>query len=265
MYDDRGRATSMTTETVELSNANLDAKLFEAPAGYRVARSYMELMGMGDMGAMMSRAMREAAQQGGEVDEEQLAASMAAAGSAPSPPTAASAPQPAQPASPVMAPKSAGSVRVGVVAINDKTGRGMPTENLREKLMAEIRALNMDAVPLDSTSPDQQMLEAREKSADYIIYTDVAALAEPGQPLNTATTKREPSPTDYHAQLNVKLVSVARPSPLRLDTFITTSAPERDVDAVGEGISAEAEAVTEEIRNPKPKGATPAAKPKKKS
>jgi hypothetical protein len=123
----------------------------------------------------------------------------------------------------------------------------------------------MDAVPLDSTSPDQQMLEAREKSADYIIYTDVAALAEPGQPLNTATTKREPSPTDYHAQLNVKLVSVARPSPLRLDTFITTSAPERDVDAVGEGISAEAEAVTEEIRNPKPKGATPAAKPKKKS
>jgi hypothetical protein len=262
MYDEGGRPTTMTTETVELSNATLDAKLFDAPAGYRIARNYMELMGMGDMGAMMSQAMSEAAQQGTEIDEEQLAAAMAAAGSAR--PTPSAAPTPAAQPAPAMAPKPAGSVRIGVVTINDKTGRDMPTDNLREKLIAEIRLLQMDAVPLESTTPEEQMREAREKSTDYILYTDIAALAEPGQPLTTGTTKRNPSPTDFHSQLKVKLISVARPAPVRLDTFITTSAPALDVDAVGEGITEEAQAITEEIRNPKPKGTTPTAKPAKK-
>jgi hypothetical protein len=263
MYDDSGRATVMTTETVELSKATLDDKLFDVPAGYRIARSYGELMGMGNMGAMMSDAMRQAQQEGAEIDEEEVAAAMAAAGSSmPQPAPARPAPAPA--AAPAVAPKATGSVRVGVVAIGDKTGRGMPTDNLREKLMAEIRLLNMDAVPLESVTPEEHLREAREKAADYILYTDVAALADPGQPLATAVTKRNPSPTDYHAQLKVKLISVARPTPVRLDTFITTSAPARDVDAVGDGITEEAAAVTEEIRNPKPKGATPAAKPAKK-
>src|SRR5205823_4892848 len=55
---DNGTATSFTQETLDLSTASLDDKLFDIPAGYRQVNSYAEMMGLGSVGDMMRQAMR---------------------------------------------------------------------------------------------------------------------------------------------------------------------------------------------------------------
>ncbi len=147
-----GQSFTTTTETLELSKAPLDAALFELPAGYREVTSMQELMCMGDMQSMMAKAMK------GEAPDTQAAATAAAAGGK----------------------KGAGKLRIGVVGFANLTKNSLAVEAPRQRLVEEIIALEVDAVHLDETTPEEIAAEAREKDCDFILYTDVTKVKQGG-------------------------------------------------------------------------------------
>ncbi len=146
---------TMTTEVVELTNTTLDAPLFDMPPGCKVT----------DMSAMMGGAP---ATPGGS---ETPAAKSA---------EAAPAPQPAVAPAPTAPPKTAGTVRVGVVAIKDSTGQSLPTDSLQLDLLSELGRNQIDTVVLttDSAVKDVES-EARAKECDYFVYTVPTVVKDP--------------------------------------------------------------------------------------
>ena len=157
-----GQSFTTTTETLELSKAPLDAALFELPAGYREVSSQQELMCMGDMKSMMAKAMK------GEMPEAELEAAAAGAAAASGAGKSASK------------GKGAGKLRIGVVGFVNKAKGSLAVETPRQRLVEEIIALEVDAVPLDQTTPEEIVAEAREKKCDFILYTDVTKLKQSG-------------------------------------------------------------------------------------
>jgi hypothetical protein len=145
IYLDGGQTSTSSTEVVELTTTPLEASLFEVPAGYTEAKDYQALMGM------------------------------------PSVETINSGVPPAQPprddstVSPATT-KPAGTVRVGVVWIANKTDRSPSVDMVRGRLIGGITQSNIDAVPLDSRAQAEIEAEARQKACDYILYTDITLL-----------------------------------------------------------------------------------------
>lgn len=72
--------------------------------------------------------------------------------------------------------KASGSIRVGVVQINNKTDRAVSQESLRQRLIGEIQGGGVEAVPLNAISPREAEVEAKAKQCDFILYTDLTAL-----------------------------------------------------------------------------------------
>lgn len=149
MYGPNGEVTfTSTKEVVELSREPLDAALFDVPAGYVETKNTQELYGMPSMDAMMSQATK------GSQSVEDDQGNLANAGNA----------------------KASGSIRVGVVRINNKTDRGVSVESLRERLISEIQGSGIEAVGLNATSPSEAEVEAKARQCDFVLYTDIAAL-----------------------------------------------------------------------------------------
>ena len=182
-----GQTFTTSTETLELSRATLEPALFDVPAGYREVSSFQQLMCAPDMGAMMAQAMK------GEADEEGMAAAAAAAG-----------------ASQSAAGKGAGKLRIGVVRIADKAKSSAPLSEVRERLMQEIRDQEVDAVPLDQTTPDGIQAEARSKQCDFILYTDLTRMKKSGSKAGGlfGSATGIGSPSKIEAQLDYRLFPV---------------------------------------------------------
>jgi hypothetical protein len=72
--------------------------------------------------------------------------------------------------------KAAGSIRIGVVPINNRTDRAVSADSLRARLLAEIQEGGVEASPLNAISPGEAQTEAKAKQCDFILYTDVTAL-----------------------------------------------------------------------------------------
>jgi hypothetical protein len=208
MVSEHGTFTT-TTEVVELTNASLEAPLFEMPPGCKG----------GDMSAMM----------GG------VPASHAEAAAEPAPAKAAATP-PAVPPTPTLAPKVAGTVRIGVVKIKDMSGQSLPTDNLRLNLMSEIGRHQMEAVPLDAEAPQADVEgEASAKQCDYILYTVSAQVKEPGKGgLPPASLPKGVilDPTKFQALTDVTLYKVGKPVPELKDLALAADATQFDVNAV---------------------------------
>ena len=60
VIDKDGKQNSFRQQALEISSASLDAGLFDAPAGYRETKSYMDMMGL-SLGSMMGAAARNRA------------------------------------------------------------------------------------------------------------------------------------------------------------------------------------------------------------
>ncbi len=150
MYGPNGEVTfTSTKEVLELSREPLDAALFDVPAGYVETKNSQELYGMPSMDAMMSQANQaNNDRQSGEDNN------LPNTGNA----------------------KAPGTIRVGVVRINNKTDRGVSVESLRERLVSEIQGSGIEAVALNATSPTEAEAEAKARQCDFILYTDIAAL-----------------------------------------------------------------------------------------
>jgi hypothetical protein len=155
-YGPDGRvAFTSTKEVVELSREPLDAALFDVPAGYTEAQSAQELYAMPSMDSMMSQVSK--GQPGSAVTgmpTNNVSNNESALGSA----------------------KSPGAIRVGVVQINNRTDHQVSTESLRERLLGEIRENNVEAIPLNASSPAEAQTEAKAKQCDFILYTDITTL-----------------------------------------------------------------------------------------
>jgi len=183
IHSERGDFTT-STEVVELSKAELDAGLFDIPAGYTEAVGGCSGGGAVTTAALPSSAAKSSA--GGSCASydptnpfacgqwknekgEYMGVRAGGGMGSPSPAAIAAASQPAR----------SGKVRVGVVTINAKTGGAPSTSSIRQKLIQDIIDLNVDAVALDQQGQQAIWDEARQKNCDYILFTDITNFKPP--------------------------------------------------------------------------------------
>ncbi|HET9530066.1 MAG TPA: hypothetical protein VFQ92_06920, partial [Blastocatellia bacterium] len=203
-----GRTTTTTMEVIELSDATLEASMFDIPAGYSQAKDYQELMGVPSIGSVLDRATKPA-----EPGTEGAAT--------------------------VAQPKREGTIRVGVVAINNKTDRSVSTDTIRGALIGNIRSSNIDAVAIDSTSPTAIEEEAKQKGCDYILHTEIAQLKKSGSKVGGLlgrATGVGVANERYEAQLDFRLFATGSKSPQ-----LTSSSKAREEGPESVSLSAAAE------------------------
>ncbi len=249
-----GQRFTTTSEVVELTNAPLDASLFEMPAGCRVVSSYQELMGMGGMAADM------------------MAGRMARpTPPPPPPPTGEAEPTPAPPPpvaapAPSIAAKHSGVVRVGVVKIKDASGEFLPIDNLRMNLMSEVTLQKMEAVALDSDGEPAIAAEASHKGCDYILHTEVTQVKAPGTAvvLPAALKGVTLDSNKYQAVLAMTLYKTGKPLPRIKQEPLAADDEQLGVNAVLAVFPVEAQRTAEQVKKdqepPKPAKVTAPAK-----
>jgi hypothetical protein len=220
-YGPDGRvAFTSTKEVIELSRAPLDAALFDIPAGYTEAQSSQELYGAPSM-ASIQQQIAQAQNDQGENNNTSAA--------------------------PVT--KAPGTIRIGVLQINNKTDRSVSTDNLREQLINEIEGNGLEAVKLNAISPREAEVEARAKQCDFILSTDITALKlsaakSIGGFLGRATGVSSGGKTE--AKVDFKLFAVGEPTP-RLSSAATAK-EEGDETSAGTALSSEAKQVSAEAK-----------------
>jgi hypothetical protein len=177
MHSEHGDFTT-TTEVVELSKAELDASLFDVPAGYTEAAG-----GCYNVSAPIGAVSSASPKTGGSCasydptnpfacgrwkNENGQYMGVATGGGSSTKSVSA-----------VAQPAHSGRVRVGVVTINAKMGGAPSTTSVRQKLIQDIIDMNVDAVPLDQQGQQPIWDEARQKNCDYILFTDITNFKAP--------------------------------------------------------------------------------------
>lgn len=173
---------TQTIETVEFSNANLDAALFDVPKNYTLATSSQDLYDKPDLSRMMSGMNR---------DND----------SSPSTKSAAS--------STVMksaTTKKVGAIRIGVLAPSNKTNENLSAENLRAFLIEKLSSGNVEAVSINSEA------DAKAMSCDFVLTTDVSKLKQPaisklGGVFGKVTNTDASAIQKFEAQVDFKLTN----------------------------------------------------------
>jgi hypothetical protein len=220
MYDGSGRATfSNTKEVLELSRESLDIALFDIPAGYTQAMSQQEMY-----------AAPSAADVMGNVT-----------GATPGNMPNVSTPSPAGNEA-----KQPGAMRVGVVQINNKSGKPVAADTLRLRLISEIQGSGVEAIALNGTSEAELNAEAKAKQCDYILYSDLAALKMSKLGGLLGSVSRAGGLGKTESKMEFKLFAVGETSP-RLQSS-STAKEEGDENSAGVAISAEARAVVSEVK-----------------
>ncbi|HKZ81648.1 MAG TPA: hypothetical protein VJ124_25495 [Pyrinomonadaceae bacterium] len=218
MYGPDGKEIFTTTkEVLDLSRQPLDAALFEIPAGYTEAQSMQELY-------MMS-APEAVAQMTKPAEASDVAAT-----------------------TPTTTVKN-GTLRVGVVTFNNKSGREVAIDSLRQGLVSEITGSGIDAVPLNAISQMEAEAEARAKDCDFILYTDISALkSSPAKKLGgvfgRVTGVEGLGKTD--ARVDFKLFAVGESMPRLQST--ATAKQEGDEASAQTALASEAKMVVSAIR-----------------
>jgi hypothetical protein len=217
MYGPGGQVTFTTTkEVIELSREPLDIALFDVPAGYTEAASQQELFAIPSMTDVTS---------GRQQGNTQTTAT-----------------------SPVTAPgtKQPGVLRVGVVQINNKAGKPISQEALRQRLIGQIQASSIEALPLNGLSASEIEAEAKAKQCDYILYSDVTALktSKIGGMFGQITGVSGVAKTE--AKVEFKLFALGETSP-RLQSSASAKVEGEEASA-GSAIDAEAKAVIAQVR-----------------
>jgi hypothetical protein len=223
-YGPNGEVVStITKEVVELSREPLDAALFDVPAGYVETKNSQELYGMPSMEAIMSQAKgRTTAEDNQRVDIQTIDNT-----------------------------KAPGTIRVGVVQINNKTDHDVSTESLRQRLVGEIQGGNLDAISLNASSPGEAETEAKAKQCDYILYTDISTLKvsaakKLGGMFGRATGVGSGGIDKTEAKVEFKLFAVSETSP-RLQSSASAK-EEGDEASAGTALDQEARMVIAEVR-----------------
>lgn len=231
MFGPDGQAVfTSTREVIDLSRQPLDAALFDVPAGYTETTNAQELYGAPSMASIMSESSQPQASQ-----------------------TQPSAERPESSMSAAMT-KAPGTLRVGVVAINNRTDRSVSLESLRQRLIGRIAGSGIEAVPLSGVSAAEIESEAKSKQCDFILYTDLSTLKTSaakklggflGRAAGVSGLDKTESRVDF------KLFAVGETAP-RLQANASAK-EEGDEASAGVALDNEAGKVSAEVRK-KPKG-----------
>jgi hypothetical protein len=163
IFDKDGRESfSTVNEVVELSQATLDASLFEPPADYREVKDLSASSMMAAMGSMGS--------QGDAGDNSAQSSGMSAQGRAG---------LQGQQAAAELGAKRPGVVRVGLAAVQtgtvgDNLSAAALAAAVREGLAARIRSATVEVALLGSATPAEAEAEARRKECDFVVYANVS-------------------------------------------------------------------------------------------
>ena len=222
MYGPNGQvAFSSTKEVLELSREPLDAALFDLPAGFTEAASFQELYSPPSMASAMPSS----------TDGQNTNSTSNATAAA------------------VMDTKAPGMLRVGVVAINNRTDRPVSLESLRQRLIGGIERDGIDAIALNAVSPAEIEAEAKSRQCDFILYTDINTLKTSaakklggflGRAAGVGGIDKTESRIDY------KLFAVGEASP-RLQSSASAK-EEGDEASAGASLDNEASKVSAEVR-----------------
>ena len=224
MYGPDGNAMFSTTkEVLDLSREPLDAALFELPAGYTETTDSQELYAV-SAAPSMSSIMGEASQ--------------------PQP----SAERPSTTMQPAVT-KAPGTLRVGVVTINNRTDRPVSLDTLRQRLIGGIIGGGIDAVPLSAISPAEIEAEAKARQVDFILYSDITAMKTSaakklGGFLGKAAGVGGIDKTE--SRVEFKLFAVGETAP-RLQSSATAK-EEGDDASAGASVDSEANKVSAEVK-----------------
>ena len=159
VYQEGGKTTTITQEVLELSRALLDSALFDAPAGYTLAKNYQELYGMG-----------VTASSGGG-SRTNSGASTSGSGAATS--SAASMPAGFVAAS---APKKEGTVRIGIATPKAQLTAGdaaQAAEAVRNTFASYLGGPTVEVIALTARLPSQALEEAKQSGCDYVLHASL--------------------------------------------------------------------------------------------
>jgi hypothetical protein len=230
--DGNGNVMSeMTTEVVSLSRETLDPALFDVPAGYQLASSPAEMF---DAAAMMKAAQQSNGENNENGNNRPQSNAMLGAMN----PTGS------------VGAKQPGAIRVGVVRVGNKTTQSIDAGSLRSVLIASIMESNVEAIPLEESAPDAAQAEAKQKSCDYVLFTDISSLKQSaankiGGMLGRATGASSGADR-FEAKLDYTLVPVAGGSPTQSNA---TAKEEGGADAsANAALRKEAQAVVSKVR-----------------
>jgi hypothetical protein len=171
MFEKDGRESfSMVNEVVELSQATLDASLFEPPADYREVKDF-------SAAAMMASASASS----GSDDENAGGASagQSSSGSGIGANVRNLAGSQAAPAPAELGAKKPGVVRLGLAAVKTgAVGEGLSAADLaaavRNTLAEYLKSPLVELVQLEAKLPSQVEAEARQKECDFVVYATVS-------------------------------------------------------------------------------------------
>jgi hypothetical protein len=168
MFGEDGRESfSTVNEVVELSQATLDAALFEVPADYREVKDFS--------GASLAAAVAGAEDSGANGSAGAPSSSSAASGANVQSPAAAQSPQVAF----ELGAKKPGTVRLGLAAVKTgSVGEGLSASDLaaavRNTLAERLKGAAVELVQLEANLPAQIEDEAEQKECDFVVYTNVS-------------------------------------------------------------------------------------------
>jgi len=154
-----GGGMTTTLEVSDISTVTLDPSLFDIPAGYTEAANMQELYGMPAYTSGVAGVMPG----GGDRTPEAV------------PPSSSATPLPA---AATIGAKRPGTIRVGVAAINNRTGGEVSLDDLRARLVGEISGEGIEAVPLDASQQMAAEAEAKQKDCDMLLMTDLSTLKQ---------------------------------------------------------------------------------------
>jgi hypothetical protein len=220
IYGENGQVMmTQTKEVVELSRASLDVALFDIPPGYTEATTTSELYGMPSVGSIA-----------GMMNQQQA-----------STPTVST-----MPSTTTDSVKRPGSILIGVVQFNNKAGRAVSWDALRQRLINQLGTNGADAVALNASSQMEAEAEAKVKQCDFILYTDVASLKQNKIGGMFGNITGVPGVGKTETKLEFRLFAVGESSP-RLQSSASAKL-EGDENSAGSAVDAEARTVANAVK-----------------
>jgi hypothetical protein len=170
MFDGNGKESmSWTTEVIELSNATLDAALFEVPSGYREVKNSQELYASMSSQSMTGKNAKSSANMNDAPVSSKSGLSS----------NVKNMSQPASNMDTEVGEKKAGVVRIGLASVKTgSVGEGLNAAELagaiQNTLTEYLKSPNVELIALEAKLPSAIDAEAKSKECDYVIYANVS-------------------------------------------------------------------------------------------
>jgi hypothetical protein len=173
MFGEDGRESfSMINEVVELSQATLDAALFDAPSDYREVKDFSGASMTASSSSSGAEGLNYAGSAGATASSPEAGPGMSA--NVESMANAGGARDSGE-----VGAKKPGVVRLGLAAVKTgSVGEGLSASDLAavvgNTLAEHLKSPNVELIRLEAKLPSQVEAEARRKECDFVVYANVS-------------------------------------------------------------------------------------------